>query len=72
MDKNQQIEAIENILSSDINLSPMTKQALGSAIETLKRIDAEKIRTVLADNCECYPADEYKMSEAIVNYLRGE
>jgi len=35
-----------------------------------EKIDADKIRGVMGVNCESYPADEYKMANAIVTYLQ--
>jgi len=45
MNKDQQIKAIENILSSDINLSPMTKQALESIVETLQFFRGKQVKS---------------------------
>lgn len=62
------------------------KQAVVYAVETLKRIDAEKIKEILqitlcngTTDCENYPecptedgCQPFDLSKAIVNYLKGE
>jgi hypothetical protein len=57
---------------------PVEHQALTTAITLIQdyqklreKIDADKIRGVMGINCESYPADEYKMANAIVTYLGG-
>jgi len=70
MEKDKVIEVLECMnLQSNLHLSPIQTETLIIAREILKRINSDKIRGVMGINCESYPADEYKMADAIVNYL---
>ena len=35
-------------------------------------ITVEKIRTLMALNCECYPNDEYKMAKAVHEFIHAQ
>jgi hypothetical protein len=70
----KEIEAIENILYSDLNLSEGTKQALQTAITHLQdyqklreKIDMNKIADIIFECGSAYPCDKAK---AIVIYLQ--
>ena len=80
------LEEYHQVMVSANNLKLLTKKnsadklikSLSSAITQLQdyqklreKIDADKIRGVMGINCESYPADEYKMANAIVTYLGG-
>ena len=68
MDRDEAVEVLERHYQVTCMVGEIGV-ALTLAIETLKRIDSDKIRGVMGINCESYPADEYKMADAIVNYL---
>jgi iron uptake system EfeUOB component EfeO/EfeM len=80
MNKDEAIEAIENILYSDLNLSEGTKKALTYTIDVLKRIDNDKIFEVTLTPQKSVIGtyeltDEIfanNLSQAVVSYLEGK